>query len=107
MVAGAIVVPTSLLAYHGGPPDGYASDEAMVPHGMAVALTAPESFRLTFASSPERHLRAASLLAPDHPHGDGPGTLPAVLADLMRDIAIPNGLGEVGYDESDVDDLVT
>lgn len=26
VVAGAIVVPTSLLAYHGGPPDGYASD---------------------------------------------------------------------------------
>ena len=24
----------------------------------------------------------------------------------MRDIAIPNGLGEVGYDEGDIDDLV-
>ena len=24
----------------------------------------------------------------------------------MRDIAIPNGLGAVGYDEGDVDDLV-
>ncbi len=86
-------------------PDGYAADEAMVPHGMAVSLTAPEAFRWTFESSPERHLRAAALLAPDHGY-DGPDALPRVLADLMRDIALPNGLGEVGYDEGDVDDLV-
>ncbi|MFL6059710.1 MAG: hydroxyacid-oxoacid transhydrogenase [Marmoricola sp.] len=87
-------------------PAGYDADEAMVPHGMAVSLTAPEAFRWTFASSPERHLRAATLLAPGHEHGAGPDTLPAVLADLMRDIAIPNGLGDVGYAEGDVDDLV-
>src|SRR4051812_6324917 len=47
-------------------PDGYLGDEPMVPHGMAVALTAPEAFRFTFESAPERHLRAASLLAPDN-----------------------------------------
>jgi hydroxyacid-oxoacid transhydrogenase len=87
-------------------PAGYPDEEAMVPHGMAVSLTAPEAFRWTFASSPERHLHAASLLAPGHDHGAGPDTLPAVLADLMRDIGIPNGLGEVGYGEDDVDDLV-
>jgi hydroxyacid-oxoacid transhydrogenase len=86
-------------------PDGYPADEPLVPHGMAVSLTAPEAFRWTFSSSPERHLRAASLLAPDHGY-DGPDALPRVLADLMRDIAIPNGLGAVGYDEGDVDDLV-
>ncbi len=86
-------------------PDGYPTDEPMIPHGMAVSLTAPEAFRWTFESDPARHLRAASLLAPDHPY-DGPGALPAVLADLMRDIAIPNGLGAVGYGEGDVDDLV-
>lgn len=86
-------------------PDGYPGDEAMVPHGMAVSLTAPEAFRWTFSSSPERHLRAASLLAPGHAY-DGPDALPAVLADLMRDIGIPNGLGAVGYGEGDVDDLV-
>jgi hydroxyacid-oxoacid transhydrogenase len=87
-------------------PAGYPEDEAMVPHGMAVALTAPEAFRWTFSSSPERHLRAASLLAPGHEFGAGPDTLPSVLAGLMRDIALPNGLGEVGYDEGDIDDLV-
>lgn len=84
----------------------YPQGEPMVPHGMAVALTAPEAFRWTFESSPERHLRAASLLAPGHEHGADAGTLPAVLADLMREINIPNGLGAVGYTESDVADLV-
>lgn len=87
-------------------PEGYPSDEPIVPHGMAVSLTAPEAFRWTFEAGPERHLRAASLLAPGHSY-DGPDALPSVLADLMRDIDIPNGLAAVGYDSSDVDDLVT
>ena len=69
-------------------PDGYPAAEPMVPHGMAVSLTAPEAFRWTFEASPERHLRAAGLLAPGHAY-DGPDALPAVLADLMRDIAHP------------------
>ena len=56
-------------------PEGYPDDEPMVPHGMAVSLTAPEAFRWTFEASPERHLRAAALLAPDHAH-DGPDALP-------------------------------
>ena len=77
----------------------------MVPHGMAVSLTAPEAFRWTFEASPERHLRAAELLAPGHTY-EGPDALPACSTDLMKDIAIPNGLGAVGYDEGDVDDLV-
>ena len=33
--------------------------------------------------------------------------LPGVLTALMRDIGIPNGLGAVGYGESDVSDLVS
>jgi hydroxyacid-oxoacid transhydrogenase len=86
-------------------PEGYPPDEPMVPHGMAVSLTAPEAFRWTFEAAPERHLRAAALLAPGHEY-DGPDALPGVLADLMRDIAIPNGLAAVGYDDGDVDDLV-
>ena len=86
-------------------PDGYPADEALVPHGMAVSLTAPEAFRWTFESDPARHLRAASLLAPGHEY-DGPDALPGVLADLMRDIGIPNGLAAVGYGQDDVPDLV-
>ena len=33
-------------------PEGYPDDEPMVPHGMAVSLTAPEAFRWTFEASP-------------------------------------------------------
>ncbi|MFL6114209.1 MAG: hydroxyacid-oxoacid transhydrogenase, partial [Catenulispora sp.] len=45
-------------------PDGYPPGEPLVPHGMAVALTAPEAFRFTFPADPGRHVRAAELLAP-------------------------------------------
>ena len=88
-------------------PDGYPADEPMVPHGMAVSLTAPEAFRFTFDAAPERHVRAAELLDPSLDRsGDPRDLLPGVLTALMRDIGIPNGIGAVGYDEGDVDDLV-
>lgn len=88
-------------------PAGYPAGEPLVPHGMSVSLTAPEAFRFTFAASPERHLRAAALLAPDAPTPDDPAELlPRVLTDLMRDIGIPNGIAAVGFDAADIDDLV-
>jgi alcohol dehydrogenase class IV len=86
-------------------PDGYPTGEPIVPHGMAVALTAPEAFRFTYEASPDRHQRAARLLEPGA-RGDGADVLPDVLRALMRDIGIPNGLAEVGYAASDVPDLV-
>jgi alcohol dehydrogenase class IV len=88
-------------------PKDYPQDEPMIPHGMSVALTAPESFRFTFQASPARHLRAARLLAPG---ADEPNNLaehlPAILRTLMRDINIPSGVGAVGYDQSDINALV-
>nr|WP_281353629.1 hydroxyacid-oxoacid transhydrogenase [Phytoactinopolyspora mesophila] len=88
-------------------PRNYPQDEAMVPHGESVALTAPATFRFTFPTDPGKHLRAARLLDP----GTGTGTdprdqLPAALSSLMRDIGFPNGIGEVGYTEADIPDLV-
>ncbi|MGD9958251.1 hydroxyacid-oxoacid transhydrogenase [Nocardioides sp.] len=82
------------------PPD-YPAAEPMVPHGMSVALTAPAAFRFTHPSDPDRHQRAARLLDPS-----GSEPLSSVLIDLMRDVAIPNGLAGVGYLASDIDDLV-
>src|SRR3712207_7432708 len=35
-------------------PKDYPADEPMVPHGMSVALTAPEAFRFTFEAAPDR-----------------------------------------------------
>jgi alcohol dehydrogenase class IV len=90
-------------------PADYPAEEPMVPHGMAVALTAPEAFRWTFDANPDRHLAAARLLDPSH----GPrwaeqprDVLPGVLIDLMRDLDLPSGLGAVGYGEGDVGALV-
>lgn len=37
-------------------PAGYPPDEPMVPHGQSVSLTAPEAFRYSFPSAPDRHL---------------------------------------------------
>jgi hydroxyacid-oxoacid transhydrogenase len=88
-------------------PKDYPADESMVPHGMSVALTAPEAFRFTFEASPERHVRAAQLLAPNAGLPTEPAEfLPTVLADLMRDIDIPNGIAAVGFDEGDIPDMV-
>jgi hydroxyacid-oxoacid transhydrogenase len=81
----------------------------MVPHGMAVSLTAPEAFRFTFEAAPERHVRAAEILGADRLR-DRPGRdrdlLPQVVVELMRDIGAPNGIAAVGFDSADVDDLL-
>jgi hydroxyacid-oxoacid transhydrogenase len=88
-------------------PRDYPAHEPMVPHGMSVALTAPEAFRFTFDAAPERHLRAAELLDPGADRtGEPAEVLPRVLVQLMRDIDIPGGIGAVGYGEDDVPDLV-
>jgi len=90
-------------------PSGYRTRHAMVPHGMAVILTAPAAFRFTYATAPDRHLRAAALMGSAL---DGLGererreALPAALIALMRDTGIPNGLSAVGYGERDIPALV-
>jgi alcohol dehydrogenase class IV len=88
-------------------PKDYPDAEPMVPHGMSVALTAPEAFRFTFDANPERHIRAAQLLAPgaDRPARDA-DFLPSVLIALMKDIDIPNGVAAVGFTAADVPALV-
>jgi alcohol dehydrogenase class IV len=88
-------------------PRGYPQQEPMVPHGQSVSLTAPEAFRFSFQSAPERHLRAATMLAPGgQTHIDPAEQLPSAIIDLMRDIDIPNGIGAVGYTEADIPHLV-
>jgi alcohol dehydrogenase class IV len=89
-------------------PDGYPDGEPLVPHGMAVALTAPEAFRFTFAADPARHLAAAEMLAggPAQSTVDDADRLPLAITALMRDIGMPNGLAEVGYTIADAASLV-
>lgn len=89
-------------------PAGYNSAEPLVPHGQAVAVTTPAAFRSTYASSPARHQAVANWL--DHRTAesiDDPSEkLPGVLATLMRDVGIPNGIEALGYTAADVPQLV-
>ncbi|MBA3392462.1 MAG: iron-containing alcohol dehydrogenase [Deltaproteobacteria bacterium] len=84
-------------------------DAPLVPHGMAVAVNAPAVFRETGALAPVRHLEAAALLGADV-RGATPADAGDVLAtrviELMRAIAIPNGIAGVGYTSADVPVLV-
>jgi hydroxyacid-oxoacid transhydrogenase len=86
-------------------PSGYPDHEPLVPHGMAVILNAPSSFRFTAEVSPERHLEGARLLGADTA-GAGPTDAGEVLSGelvrIMRAVGMPNGLGGVGYTEDDV-----
>jgi alcohol dehydrogenase class IV len=74
----------------------------MVPHGQAVAVTAPP----VFPAAQERHLRAAELISGHRfTSTDGADALPAVLRDLLTDVGIPQHLRDFGYSPDQVDDL--
>ena len=90
-------------------PEGYPTIEPIVPHGMSVIVNSPSVFRKTSSLDPQRHREAADWLGadigdvPDQETGD-------VLADqiikLMRATNMPNGLLGVGYEASDIEELV-
>jgi len=90
-------------------PRGYRVRHPLVPHGVAVIVTAPAAFRFTYPTSPERHLRAAALLGwpvDGLTEAERREALPRALIALMRDIGIPNGLAALGYGEGDIPALV-
>jgi hydroxyacid-oxoacid transhydrogenase len=78
----------------------------LVPHGHSVVLTAPAAFRFTYPAAPERHRRAAELLAGRPQADEGEHALPELLRALVRDVGAPARLRDVGYGEADVDALV-
>lgn len=90
-------------------PAGYRTRHPLIPHGMSVILTAPSTFRFTYTTSPERHLRAAELMGVPTAglsERERREALPGALISLMRDVGIPNGLNAVGYGERDVPALI-
>jgi len=90
------------------PPD-YPEGQPLIPHGLSVISTAPATFRWTFPTSPERHVRAAQLLGGDTSgltDAQARDVLPQTLLSLMRDTDIPNGLGALGFGDADVAGLV-
>ncbi len=87
-------------------PSGYPDDHPFVPHGHSVIVTAPAAFRFTYDAAPERHTHVAGLLASKPIADPGPDTLPEVIRRLMQDVDAPRGVGEFGYHEDDIPDLV-
>jgi hydroxyacid-oxoacid transhydrogenase len=85
-------------------PLGYPQQSAMVPHGMAVVLTAPSVYRFTGCACPERHLEAARALGAETGGAlpDDAGEIVAKrLIGIMQRVNYPNGLSAVGYREAD------
>lgn len=79
-------------------PVDYPQDEALIPHGMAVALTAPAAFRALAEVDPDRQRQCAQAL--------GGEDLSVTLRSIMDGVGMPSGLREVGYGEADLPDLV-
>ena len=88
--------------------DGYPPEKPMVPHGYSVIVNSPSVFRFTAEASPERHLDAATLLGGETrgaaPEDAGEAVAGALIA-LMKATEMPNGIGGLGYGETDVADL--
>jgi len=86
-------------------PDGYPCDEPICPHGISVIVDAPAVFRHTAPADPARHLEAAEFLGADL-RGAGEEDAGEVLAgriiSMMRNTDMPNGLGDLGYDDVDI-----
>ena len=90
----ALAYPIASLKHAWSPP-GYPGGAAFVPHGLAVAVTSPATYRRLQAASPERCREAARLL-------DGSDDLATAFAGLMAAVGAPATLGELGYEESDI-----
>lgn len=93
----ALAYPIASLQHEWRPP-GYGG-VALVPHGFAVAVTAPAAFRFIADAAPERCATAARLLG-------GGDDLAATLERLLEDIGAPTRLSEIGFREEDIAALV-
>lgn len=90
-------------------PPGYDADHALVPHGTSVILHTPAVARFTAPAAWERHARAAKALGADNSGAslaDSGKLLADQIIQLMKRLEMPNGLQEVGYDESAIPALV-
>lgn len=90
-------------------PEGYLVDHPMVPHGIAVILTAPAAFRFMGPANPEMFLCAAKVIGADVSGAgpdDGGEILAQAVTEVMKRLGVPSGLRAVGYTPDDVDALV-
>jgi hydroxyacid-oxoacid transhydrogenase len=87
---------------------GYPEGKTLLPHGMSVVLNNPSVWRATAPTHPERHLRCAQALgasARDATPDDAGEVLANRVIELMRATNMPNGIGELGFGEAQLDAL--
>lgn len=85
----------------------------LVPHGLAVSLTAPAVFNFTAVSSPDRHRQAASIfMGKDRAHELDQVTDRDIGLKLLEEIQrfldtveVPRGLSAIGYSSSDIENV--
>jgi hydroxyacid-oxoacid transhydrogenase len=89
---------------------GYVVGDAIIPHGVSVAVTAPAVFKFTGASNPERHLAAAECFGVDvsQVKKESAGeVLSEALAEFLVKLGDqPRGLKDLGFKNEHVKTLV-
>jgi hydroxyacid-oxoacid transhydrogenase len=91
-------------------PEGYAVDQPLIPHGLAVLLTSPAVYRFTASLDPKIHLYIAQLMGEDVSGArteDAGEILATAMINLMRKAGMPNGLKAIGYSPADIPQMVT
>jgi hydroxyacid-oxoacid transhydrogenase len=86
----------------------YPVETPFIPHGISVITSAPAIFRYTAAGAPERHIEAANSLganAWDAGPDDAGEVVAERIIDLMKKTEMPNGIGDLGFGETDVKPL--
>ena len=87
----------------------YSDSHPLVPHGLAVVLTAPAVFEFTYSMCPERHIEAAEILGANVRNvkrEDAGRVLSDILRKFMQEMKADDGLSAVGYSSDDIPALV-
>ncbi|KAJ3273998.1 hypothetical protein HDV01_003668 [Terramyces sp. JEL0728] len=88
---------------------GYASSVPLVPHGISVALSSPAVFEFTAPTDPDRHLEAAKMFGVDVSNvkrEDAGKVLSEALRKFLQTLDVPDGLEAIGFNKSQLNDLV-
>jgi len=106
----SMAYPIAGLIHHKSwtPPD-YNLGYPMAPHGLACTIGSPAVVKFTASTDFEKHALMAEMLGEDvegYPLRDAAMLLPDAIIKLMQDINFPNGLTELGFNESEIPQLV-
>ena len=88
---------------------GWKPNHPMVPHGTSVIVNAPAAFRFTGPACAENHFTVAEAIGADVSGADvadGGNLLADRIIAMMKETGIPNGIGDVGFSEEDIPNLV-